>query len=127
MRTNRLTEQKEQDADQDYPQSGPEVQIIGVRRAVRWVEGAPVPTLEVEIQPRLNSRPICSGCGHKRPGYDRSPERLFELIPMWGHKVFFRYAPRRVDCPGCGVRVEQMPWVSGKHRLTEAYTWFLAS
>ncbi len=55
--------------------------------AVRWVEGAPVPTLEVEIQPRLNSRPICSGCGHKRPGYDRSPERLFEFIPIWGHKV----------------------------------------
>lgn len=94
--------------------------------AVRLVEGAPVPTLEVEIQPRSNSRPVCSGCGHKRPGYDRLPERLFEFIPMWGHKVFFRYTPRRVDCPGCGVRVERMPWVSGKHRLTEAYVWFLS-
>ena len=90
--------------------------------AVRLVEGAPVPTLEVEIQPRSNSRPVCSGCGHKRPGYDRSPERLFEFIPMWGHKVFFVYAPRRVECPDCGIRVERMPWVSGKHRLTEAYT-----
>ena len=94
--------------------------------AVRLVEGAPVPTLEVEIQPRSNSRPVCSGCGQKRPRYDRSPERLFEFIPMWGHQVFFRYAPRRVDCPGCGVRVERMPWVSGKHRLTEAYSWYLA-
>ena len=28
--------------------------------AVHWVEGASVPTLEVEIQPRLNSRPECS-------------------------------------------------------------------
>jgi len=94
--------------------------------AVRLVEDAPVPTLEVEIQPRSNSRPVCSGCGHKRPGYDRLPERLFEFIPMWGHKVFFRYTPRRVDCPVCGVRVERMPWASGKHRLTEAYAWFLA-
>ncbi len=50
--------------------------------AVHLVEGASVPTLEVELQPRLNSRPICSGCGYKRPGYDRSPERLFEFIPM---------------------------------------------
>ncbi len=49
---------------------------------VRWVEDATVPTLEVEIQPRSNSRPVCSGCGHKSPGYDRSPERLFEFIPM---------------------------------------------
>jgi len=56
--------------------------------AVCWVEGASVPTLEVEIQPRLNSRPVCSGYGQKRPGYDRLPERRFEFIPMWGNKVF---------------------------------------
>ena len=30
VRTNRLTEKKEQDADQDYPQSDPEIQIICV-------------------------------------------------------------------------------------------------
>ena len=34
--------------------------------------------------------------------------------------------PRRVECPTCGIRVEKMPWVSGKHRLTESYAWFLA-
>jgi len=94
--------------------------------AVRWVEGASVPTLEVEIQARLNSHPVCSICRRKRPGYDRLPERRFEFIPVWGNKVFFLYAPRRVECPVCGIRVEQMPWVSGKHRLTEAYAWFLA-
>ena len=95
--------------------------------AVHLVEGAEIPTLEIEIRPRSNSRPICSGCGRKRPGYDRSPERLFEFIPMWGYKVFFRYVPRRVECPDCGIRVERLPWASGKHRLTEAYTWFLAN
>jgi transposase len=95
--------------------------------AVHWIEGTSVPTLEVEIQPRSNSRPACSGCGQRRPGYDRLPERRFEFIPMWGHKVFFVYAPRRVACPDCGIRVERMPWVAGKHRLTEAYAWFLAA
>ena len=45
---------------------------------------------------------------------------------MWGIKVFFVYAPRRVDCPTCGVRVERMPWSEGKHRLTDTYAWFLA-
>jgi transposase len=94
--------------------------------AVRWVEGAAVPTLEVEIQPRSNSRPVCSECGHRRPGYDTLPERRFEFIPMWGNQVFFLYAPRRAECPTCGIRVERMPWVAGKHRLTEAYAWFLA-
>jgi len=76
--------------------------------AVRMVEGAPVPTLEVEIKARLNSRPVGSCCGCKRPGYDSLPERRFEFIPMWGNKVFLVYAPRRVECPDCGVRVERM-------------------
>lgn len=95
--------------------------------AIRWAEEASEPMIEVEVHPRSNSRAICSGCGRKRPGYDTLPARRFEFIPMWGIKVFFRYAPRRVDCPACGVRVERMPWSAGKHRLTETYAWYLAS
>ena len=94
---------------------------------VRWIEASKEPTIEIELHPRKNSRPICTGCGHRRPGYDTLPIRRFEFIPMWGIKVFFLYAPRRVDCPVCGIRVERMPWSKGKHRLTEAYAWFLAS
>ena len=94
---------------------------------IYWVEGAMQPTVEVELHPRKNGRPICCGCGCKRPGYDRLPTRKFEFIPMWGIKVFFLYAPRRVDCPACGVRVERLPWAAGKHRLTKSYAWFLAN
>ncbi len=57
-------------------------------------------TLEVTLEPRRNSRPICSGCGCKRPGYDTLPTRRFEFIPFWGILVFFLYAMRRVQCPG---------------------------
>jgi transposase len=53
--------------------------------AVRWVEGAPSPTLEVEVHARANSRPVCSGCGQSGPGYDRLPARRFE---------FFLYPPK---------------------------------
>ncbi len=93
---------------------------------VHWVDGTSVPTLEVEIQARANSRARCSHCGKKRSGYDRLAVRRFEFIPMWGCKIFFVYSPRRVDCPRCGIRVEHMPWVVGKRRLTEAYAWHLA-
>jgi len=78
--------------------------------AVRWTETAREPTVEVELFPRRGSRPVCSGCGRKRAGYDTLARRRFEFIPMWGIKVFFLYAPRRVDCKICGVRVERMPW-----------------
>ena len=86
--------------------------------AVRYVEDSRVPTLEIELRPRSNARAQCCGCGQRRPGYDTLPERRFEFIPIWGYKVFFVYTPRRVDCPACGIGVERMPWVAGKHRLT---------
>lgn len=97
-----------------------------VYSAVRWMTDGDEPVLEVEVQPRANGRPVCSVCGRERPGYDRLPTRRFEFVPLWGIKVFLVYAPRRVDCPTCGVRVEQMPWAVGKHRLTQTYAWFLA-
>lgn len=82
--------------------------------------------IDVEIQARRNGRPVCAGCGRKRPGYDRLPLRRYEFVPLWGLLVFFVYAPRRVDCPWCGVTVERVPWCEGKQQLTTTYRWFLA-
>lgn len=92
----------------------------------RWSDDPLRPTLEVPIRPRSNSRPICSGCSRRRPGYDRLKERRFEFVPLWQIAVVFVYAMRRVDCPTCGVVVEQVPWSGGKSQLTTAYQWFLA-
>ena len=82
--------------------------------------------LDIAIRPRSNSRPICSGCGRKRPGYDTLPVRQFEFIPFWGILVNFVYAMRRVNCPDCGIKVERVPWADGKRTVTNAYAWFLA-
>jgi transposase len=82
--------------------------------------------LDVTVEPRANGQPICSGCGKKRPGYDRLPARRFQFVPLWGIAVFLVYALRRVDCPRCGVKAERVPWASGKEQLTTAYQWFLA-
>jgi len=92
----------------------------------RFVEGAPRPTIEVEVHSRRNGRPICSGCGQVRPGYDRMAARRFEFVPLWGIAVVFVYTMRRVDCPACGVKVECVPWCDGKNHLTTTYRWFLA-
>lgn len=93
---------------------------------VRWVEEAERRTIEVEVLPRRNGRPICSGCGKQRPCYDRLPPRKFEFVPLWGIAVLLVYAMRRVQCPSCGVKVEKVPWCDGKHHLTITYRWFLA-
>ena len=94
---------------------------------IRWIEDTKGPTIKIELLPRKNSRPLCLICGRPSSGYDTLPvARAFEFIPMWGIRISFYYALRRVNCPRCGVRTEQVPWASGKHRLTKAYAWFLA-
>jgi transposase len=92
----------------------------------RWVKGTAQPTLEVEVHARKNGRAICSGCGRRKPGYDRLPERRFQFVPLWGITVYFLYARRRVDCPKCGVTVERVPWAVSKSPLTTSFRWFLA-
>ena len=82
--------------------------------------------IEVKVVPRRNSQALCSCCGRPAPLYDRLQERRFEFIPLWGYRVFLVYRMRRVNCPACGVKVEQVPWARGKRELTDTYQQFLA-
>lgn len=82
--------------------------------------------LEVVVRPRRGSRPVCSGCGRRGPGYDTLTERRFAFVPLWAIPVFLVYAMRRVNCRRCGVTVELVPWGDGKRHLTRAYAVFLA-
>ncbi len=91
----------------------------------RLVQGTRL-ALEVEVRPRANARAKCSGCGQSAPGYDTLPARRFEFVPLWGIAVFLLYAMRRVSCTTCGVKVEAVPWATGKHQITDTYAWFLA-
>jgi transposase len=85
------------------------------------------PALIVQMKPRANSLPFCSGCGRRGRAYDRLEERRFEFVPLWGILVFLAYRMRRVDCPTCGVTVEMVPWCDGKNQLTTTYRWYLAT
>lgn len=82
--------------------------------------------IEVSVEPRKGSQGICAGCGEKRPGYDRLPERKFIHVPLWGIAVMLLYCLRRVNCPTCGVVAESVPWSTGKSPLTTSYAWFLS-
>jgi transposase len=83
-------------------------------------------TIEIEVRPRRGSKPVCSGCHKRGTAYDQLSMRRFEFVPIWGFMVLLLYRMRRVDCRACGVRVEEVPWATGKHQLTKAYMLFLA-
>lgn len=83
--------------------------------------------IEISIRERKGTKAICSCCGKPASGYDRLPEKLVEFIAFWGFHVFLCYAMRRVNCPSCGVKVEKVPWVEGKHQISPHYASYLAS
>lgn len=95
-----------------------------VYQGARLVEATK--TIEIDVRPRLGSKPYCSGCDKPAPGYDHLRERRFEFIPIWGFAVVLLYRMRRVDCARCGVKVEAVPWGIGKHTLCNAYMLYLA-
>lgn len=85
-----------------------------------------IKTIEIDVRPRQGSKARCSQCHAPASGYDQMPQRGFEFIPIWGFAVVLLYCMRRVDCRRCGVKVEEVPWGSGKHQLTKAYMLYLA-
>jgi len=98
-----------------------------VYERVRWRGEAGGRALEVEVRARAHRPGRCSGCGEPGPGYDTLPAREFEYVPLWGIRVYFLYALRRVHCARCGVKVEAVPWGQGKQTLTRSYMQFLAT
>ncbi|MDZ4849265.1 MAG: hypothetical protein SGI77_08220 [Pirellulaceae bacterium] len=93
----------------------------------KWSPGKSGKEIEIPIQYRANSKPICSGYGKKCSGYDRLKARRFEFVPLLAIPVFFVYALRRVNCQECGVVVERVPWADGKNQQTNSYRLFLAT
>lgn len=86
--------------------------------------------IEVEVVPFRRCRPLCSHCGSPGSVYDHGhgAARRFSFVPLWNMPVELLYQMRRVDCVSCQrVVVEQVPWASGKSRVTFALLAFLAT
>ncbi len=95
---------------------------------VKISEHAGSECIEAHLEPRKNSKAVCSGCQLPASGYDENREpRRYEFIPIWGIPVYFLYFMRRVNCKGCGVRTEEVPWGQGKKQLTKVYMQYLAN
>ena len=40
--------------------------------------------IEIKLEPHRGMRGRCSHCQQPAPGYDRLPERRWQLVPLWG-------------------------------------------
>jgi transposase len=71
------------------------------------------------LPPRGKSR--CGVCGRPSPRYDSCPPRLWRHLALGRTRIWLRYAPRRVQCPVHGVRVEQVPWAAHDSHFTREF------
>ena len=95
-------------------------------RSAQWDESVEK-TILVGIEPRKGARPHCGCCRRPGPVYDtRQQARTWQFIPLWAFTVCFVCRPRRVECKRCGVRVEHLPWATGKLQICDALRVFLA-
>ena len=77
-------------------------------------------TLVVDVRPTARQS-RCRECGQVAPRYDRRYERGWRHLPWGRTSVELRYAPWRVECPQCGVRVEQVPWAPAGGRFSDRF------
>ena len=81
--------------------------------------------LFIHVEPRRNSKPLCSQCGYPGAVYDHLNQREFLLPPIWNIVVILLYTMRRVNCEHCGkVIVERVPWATGKSPVTKQFAAF---
>jgi len=99
-------------------------------QSARWVQdagGNEPAVIEVGLRARQGAKARCGRCGRPAPGYDRPEKvRCWQFISLWTIQIFFVYARRRVQCGRCGVRMERLPWASGKFQICDALRIFLA-
>lgn len=91
--------------------------LLGVTGLMVTEVGFEEDGLVVDVRPRWRN-PRCGQCGRQRPTYDRSPVRRWRHLALGRMSFWLRYAPRRVSCRTCGVRVEQVPWAAQFARFT---------
>ncbi len=77
-------------------------------------------SLLIRLKPDPSRLPCCSGCGQSTFRlHDTSCRRVRER-DLLQYRVWLEVPVRRVRCPACGPRREQIDWLAGRQPLTRA-------
>jgi transposase len=95
---------------------------LKAHRVVQIEEDAATQTLVIYLDRRAHRRLACGKCGRAtgRIAKTRRPVRRWRDLAVREHVVELVYAPCRVRCPQCGLRVERVPWADAWQRVTHA-------
>jgi len=90
---------------------------------ITWEDGG----LIVKMERMKRHKLPCNQCRKRSWVYDTLKERRWRHVPLWGIPVTIHYAPRRVDCSDCGIKVERIPWGPSKSPISLPFIILLAT
>lgn len=76
---------------------------------------------DVEVTLRPRARLLRCPCGMLCSAFYDRRERRWRHLDLGTHRLWLVYAIRRVDCPECGVRTEELPWARPGARHTRDF------
>lgn len=84
----------------------------------RHDDGSGSPELWITLKPIPGRAMTCSGCGEKRLTQHDTSERWIRELPVLGVDCWLHVARRRVACPECGPKLEELDWLPRYARVT---------
>ncbi len=86
----------------------------------RFEAGQKGPTAQVwiELRPDPRRAGVCSGCGQPAAPVHDHQERWVRDLPILEAQCYLRVQRRRVLCPHCGPKLEQLSWLDRYARVT---------
>jgi transposase len=86
-----------------------------------WVTDVLIGERDVEVTLRPRARLLTCPCGMLASAvYDRR-RRRWRHLDLGIHRLWLVYAIRRLECPECGVRTEELPWARPGARHTRDF------
>jgi len=77
-------------------------------------------SLLIRLKPDPSRLPCCSGCGQSTFRLHDTSFRRVRERDLLQYRVWLEVPVRRVRCPACGPRREQIDWLAGRQPLTRA-------
>ena len=75
-------------------------------------------TVQIWLSPRDDQPGRCSGCGRRVAAVHDTTDRVVRDLPILDAQTLLVVPRRRLACPRCGPRLEQLSWLSPWGRVT---------
>ena len=86
-----------------------------------WVTDVVIGERDVDVTLRPRARLVTCPCGMLSSAVHDRRRRRWRHLDLGAHRLWLVYEIRRLECPDCGVRTEELPWARPGARHTRDF------